>query len=208
MLASSSPSTSASSALAFTAASIDLDGFANCVLPGICLEGRKCAFETEWFTSDAIAARCANPPGKGERLRVYVEILGPLEGKVIARTASGFRLALVMSERDRAKFKGLIGAIKERAAAGLPLGRRHERIVPVHRQVSVVDANGGLCSGRIVDLSRSGASVKVEGVFEVGDSVRIGERTEATVVRPIEGGMAVQFISFIPFEEFTKHVRL
>ncbi len=192
----------------FRASSLELDGFASCALPGICLDGKQRTFETEWFTSDVVAIQCPNPPRKGARMRVFVEVLGRLEGKVTVRTPLGFRLALAMNEGERAKFRRLIGAMKFRAAAGLPLGRRHERIVPLQRKVIVADRRGGFCSGRIIEVSRSGAAVKVEGAFEGGEDVRIGERTDATVVRLIEGGVAVQFRSLIPFEEFTKRVRL
>ena len=53
-----------------------------------------------------------------------------------------------------------------------------------------------------------GVAVEVEGAFEVGDDVRIGERTDARVVRRIDGGVAVQFFATIPFEDFTTRFRL
>ena len=57
-------------------------------------------------------------------------------------------------------------------------------------------------------MSRSGAAVKVDGAFEVGDMVRIGERTHGSVVRLLENGIAVEFFNLIPFEEFTERVEL
>ena len=192
----------------FTAPSLELEGFVICSLPAVCVGEERLAFETEWITSDCVAARCPEPPRIGQRIVAYVDILGRLEGQVSAHTPQGFRLDITMSESDRSKFEKLVALMKSRAAASLPLGRRHERIVPLQCAVIVVDSAGASRFGRFVDVSRSGAAVKVDGAFAVGDMVRIGERTHGSVVRLLENGIAVEFFNLIPFEEFTECVDL
>ena len=192
----------------FSASSVETEGVTSLSLKGFCIDDTQRTFETEWFSSHAIAARCPESPQTSECIFVYVDVLGRLAGWASPRAPQGFRLDLNISESDRKKLEELIALIKSRAAAGLPLGREHERIVPAHREVAVADLAGGSRSGRLVDVSRSGAAVEVEGKFEVGDKVRIGERTQATVVRFIDNGVAVRFHSLIPFEEFTERVEL
>ena len=192
----------------FSASSPGTEGVVSLSLKGFCIDDTQRTFETEWFSSHAVAVRCPEAPQTCQCILVYVDVLGRLAGWVSARTPQGFRLDLNLSESDRKKLQELIAVIKSRAAAGLPLGRQHERIVPVHREVVVVDLAGGSRPGRLVDVSRSGAAVEVEGKFEVGDMVRIGERTQAIVVRFIEKGVAVRFHNLIPFEEFTESVQL
>ena len=190
--------------VSFTASSLAPEGLVYCTLSGVCIGDKQRTFETEWFNSHRIAVRCPEPPRIGERIVAFVDVLGRLEGRVSARMPQGFRLDLNMSESDRTTFQELIALLKSRVAAGLPRGRRHERVVPVRRKVIVVDSAGGSCSGRLIDVSRSGAAVKVDGKFEVGDMVRLGERTHGKVVRLIEKGIAVQFLNPIPFEEFAE----
>jgi len=192
----------------FSASSLEPEGVVSLSLKGFCIDDTQRTFETEWFSSHAIAARCPEPPQTCECIFVYVDVLGRLAGWASPRAPEGFRLDLNISESDRKKLQELIALIKSRAAAGLPLGRHHERIVPVHREVVVADLAGGSRSGRVVNLSRSGAAVEVEGKFEVGDMVRIGERTEATVVRFFDKGVAVGFHNLIPLEEFTERIEL
>ena len=192
----------------FSASSHETEGVVSLSLKGFCIDDTQRTFETEWFSSHAIGVRCLEAPQTCQCIPVYVDVLGRLAGWVSARTPRGFRLDLNISESDRKKLQELIALIESRAAAGLPLGRQHERIVPDHREVVVVDLAGASRSGRLVDVSRSGAAVEVAGKFEVGDRVRLGERTQATVVRFIERGVAVRFHNLIPFEEFTEGVRL
>ena len=97
MSASNIPASDAS----FSASSLAFEGFVNCALRGVCLDGRQQAIETEWFNSDVVAIRCPKPPRKGARVRVFVEVLGGLKGEVTVRTAAGFRLALAMSDGER-----------------------------------------------------------------------------------------------------------
>ncbi len=56
-------------------------------------------------------------------------------------------------------------------------------------------------------MSRSGVALRVEGL-QIGDVIRIGERTRGEVVRLIEGGVGVQFLRIIPIEAFNERVRL
>ncbi len=164
-------------------------------------------FETEDFDAYEIGARSASRPAIGERVVVYVDCLGAVNGEVVGHTDRGFRLSIEISDTKRATLRKLIAIMQARLAAGQPIGRRHERIVPISSRVDVVDFEGLTHPAEIIDVSRSGVALSVEGL-QIGDVICIGERTQGQVVRLIEGGVGVQFQRVIPIEEFDERVRL
>lgn len=164
-------------------------------------------FETEDFDAYEIGVRCAFRPAVGEHVVVYVDCLGIANGEVVGRTDRGFRLSIDMRDEKRASLGDLIKIMQARLSAGQPIGRRHERIVPASRRVDVVDFAGLTRRAEIVDVSRSGVALRVEGLH-IGDVIRIGERTRGEVVRLIDGGVGVQFQRIIPLEAFDERVRL
>ncbi len=164
-------------------------------------------FETEDFDAYEIDARSAYRPAIGERVGVYIDCLGLVNGEVVGHTDHGFRLSIEISDTKRASLAKLVTVKKARIAAGKPIGRRHERIVPISCKVDVADFAGLTRPAEIIDVSRSGVALRVEGL-QIGDVIRIGERTHGQVVRLIEGGVGVQFQRIIPIEEFDERVRL
>jgi hypothetical protein len=164
-------------------------------------------FETEDFDAYEIGVCCASRPAIGEPVVVYIDCLGVVNGEVVGHTDRGFRLSVEMRDTKRASLGELLSIMQARLAAGRPIGRRHERIVPASCRVDVIDFAGLVRPAEIIDVSRSGVALRVEGL-QIGDVVRIGERTRGEVVRLVDGGVGVQFERIIPFEEFDEHVRL
>ncbi|WP_210248620.1 PilZ domain-containing protein [Methylobacterium sp. WL6] len=86
--------------------------------------------------------------------------------------------------------------------------RSAPRLVPFHQFVEVRLAETVVFVGTILNISISGAKITLRpnpGLF-VGALVRIGSRL-ATVVRAIEGGIAVQFVEPFPADNFDERIR-
>lgn len=164
-------------------------------------------FETEYFDAYEIGARSSYRPATGERVIVYIDCLGRVDGEIVSHTDRGFRLSIEMLDTKRTALMELVKIMKARIAAGQPIGRRHDRIVPVSCKVDITDFSGLTRPAEIIDVSRSGVALRVQGL-QIGDVIRIGERTCGGVVRLIDGGVGVQFKRIIPMEEFNEHVRL
>ena len=131
----------------------------------------------------------------GDRVVLYIEQIGRLEGEITRHVDTGFAVSLEATVRKRDKIASQLTWLWNRAALGLPEDRRHERIVPRTTMTMLRLENGRERPARILDVSLSGAGLAVELKPPVGSPVTIG-RTTARVVRHFEGGIAVEF--FLP----------
>jgi transcriptional regulator with XRE-family HTH domain len=86
-------------------------------------------------------------------------------------------------------------------------GRRHPRITPDLIKYRASAPPFGAFDVEITNISESGAALTSESVPLLGTIVTIGN-TEATVVRILEGGFAVEFVRPIPAEKFGARIIL
>src|SRR5262245_57850504 len=71
----------------------------------------------------------------GERIVVYLEHIGRVEGHVVRHTDLGLAMSIAATLRKRDKLASQLTWLANRHALGLPEDRRHERIVPRHTAV-------------------------------------------------------------------------
>jgi c-di-GMP-binding flagellar brake protein YcgR len=142
----------------------------------------------------------------GERIVVYLEHLGRIEGQIVRHTELGVALAIGATIRKRDKLASQLTWLANRQALGLPEDRRHERIVPRHTAIRVAVAGREL-TGRLVDVSLSGAALTLAEQPAIGAAVTVG-RTPARVVRHFESGIAVEFARPLSPERFDEAVIL
>ncbi len=136
-----------------------------------------------------IAPAKANP---GDRVIVYLEHLGRIEGVAVRTTMEGFAMTITATSRKREKFTAQLTWLANREELGLPEDRRHERIVPRNpRSVLTLDS-GAEHVVRIIDISLSGAAFSSDQDWPMGTRVKIGG-TMAKLVRRFDGGYAVEF---------------
>jgi hypothetical protein len=143
----------------------------------------------------------------GERVVVYLEHLGRIEGQIVRHTDLGVALTIGATLRKRDKLAAQITWLANRQSLGLPEDRRHERIVPRHSAVVVTIAGIGEITGRIIDLSLSGAALAMAERPALGTAVTVG-RTPARVVRHFESGFAVEFALPLSPDRFDESVVL
>src|SRR5829696_4021267 len=80
--------------------------------------------------------------GVGERVVIYLEHIGRIEGKVARHVPQGFAIAISATLRKRDKIANQLTWLANRDALGLPEDRGHERIVPVNASTTLRLANG------------------------------------------------------------------
>jgi len=128
----------------------------------------------------------------GERIVLYFEHIGRVEGEITRHTSDGFSFSISAALRKRDKIASQLTWFANRQALGLPEDRRHERITPRNTS-SVLRLESGREHGvRIIDVSLSGAALSTEQKLPLGTSVVLGG-TPAMVVRHFQGGIAVEF---------------
>ncbi|WP_353182086.1 PilZ domain-containing protein [Bosea sp. (in: a-proteobacteria)] len=128
----------------------------------------------------------------GERVIVYLEHLGRIEGSCVRTTMEGFAMTITATSRKREKFTAQLTWLANRDELGLPEDRRHERIVPRNPRSLFALRDGSEHPVRVIDISLSGAAVTSDLDLPVGTPVRLGS-TPARIVRRFDGGYAVEF---------------
>jgi hypothetical protein len=137
-----------------------------------------------------IAAPAKAAPG--DRVIVYLDHLGRIEGVCVRTTMEGFAMTITATSRKREKFTAQLTWLANREELGLPEDRRHERVVPRNpRSVLSLD-DGTEHVVRVIDISLSGAALSTDLNLPIGTPIRIGT-TPARIIRRFDGGYAAEF---------------
>lgn len=140
------------------------------------------------------AAITAVEPRLSERIILYADHVGRLEGHVTRLFAGGFAATMQATSRKRQKLAAQLTWLANRHELSLPEDRRHERIEPKNPFIDMVLEDGRRYQVRILDLSLSGAAVQSTVRPAIGARVTLGTMA-GRVVRHLEGGLAIEFSS-------------
>ncbi|MFK5599812.1 PilZ domain-containing protein [Methylobacterium sp. HMF5984] len=144
----------------------------------------------------------------GETAVCFLTNIGILLGRVTKITAEGFTLDLYLPEFRRGPVAARLEWHARRCAQTVEL-RAAPRIVPIHRSVEIKFAQDIVLRGEILNLSRTGAAISLSSstVPFVGTRIKVGVHY-ATIVRHLEGGIAVQFCEPLAANCFDEQIRL
>lgn len=129
----------------------------------------------------------------GDRVIVYLDHIGRVEGKITRIIDSGFAMSVSATPRKRDKLASQLTWFANRDILNLPEDRRHDRIVPRNPIATLTLEDGTRMTCRIIDLSMSGAAVSAEKRPPLQSKVALG-KVLARVVRNLEEGFALEFI--------------
>jgi hypothetical protein len=133
----------------------------------------------------------------GERVVVYVEHLGRIEGEIIRRASGWFAIEIHAADRKRERMADKIDWLMKREAEVVSERRFAERIDMDYEQTVVRTSDGREFPAELVDVSIDGATVLVNSRIPVGVKVILGDQP-AYVARRFAGGIAVVFEEAIP----------
>jgi hypothetical protein len=142
-----------------------------------------------------------------ERVVVYLEHLGRVEGRIVRTFDNGFAMTVQATVRKRDKLAAQLTWLANRHALGLPEDRRHERVTPRVQSAVLVLEDGRRFNARLLDVSMSGAAISSEVKPAIGTAVTIG-RTPGRVVRHFDMGFAVEFRCVFNSDAFDENVIL
>ncbi len=137
-----------------------------------------------------------NAPEIGERVVVYLEHLGGLEGTVSRHTPDGFAFAFKVTEHKREKLAAQIMWLINRDDFPEETGRLHERVGTRGRRTTLRVEEGVIIDVELLDVSASGASIGTPARPPIGSLVIAG-RTRAIVRRHHGHGIGLQFLSLL-----------
>lgn len=143
----------------------------------------------------------------GERVVVYLDQIGRLEGSITRHTDRGFALVLNLPYVKREKIANQLTWLVNRDILGLPEDRRFERIVPLRRH-SILLLNGtSEHVVKLIDISMSGAAISTTLRPAIGTKAVLGN-TSGKVVRHFDGGLAIAFDQMIDADRFDENIKL
>jgi hypothetical protein len=129
----------------------------------------------------------------GERVVVYFDHVGGIEGVVAREFDGGFAFNITATKHKREKLAAQLTWLANRAEFGSTEGRRHERVTPRNGEQMLQLAEGIVLSCRVLDVSISGASIATPARPEIGTEVVLG-KLRARVMRHHPQGFGVQFL--------------
>lgn len=137
---------------------------------------------------------------QGERVVVYVDQLGGLEGAVVRVWSDGFAFRLTATPHKREKLAAQITWLLNEQELKGAASRKHERIIVGNRSADLFVAGAGVALPcLILDVSVSGASLACKPKPEIDTQVRLmGLR--GRVVRHHFEGIGVQFVDILDLD--------
>jgi c-di-GMP-binding flagellar brake protein YcgR len=151
-----------------------------------------CAVED--ISTGNLSVRADHIGEPGEKVIVYLDQIGRLEGVITRTDIGGFALTIVASDRKREKLAAQISWLNNRDKHGSIEDRRHERIAPRNPMSVLHMSDGRKYQCRIIDLSLSGAAIEIDVKPAMGTPVVLGSM-HGQIVRHFEEGVAIQFAS-------------
>lgn len=143
----------------------------------------------------------------GERVVVYLDQIGRLEGKIARHTDRGFALALNLPYVKREKIANQLTWLANREILRLPEDRRSERIVPLRRH-SILLLNGtSEHVVKLIDISMFGAAISTWLRPAIGTRAMLGKMS-GQIVRHFDGGFAIAFDQMIEADRFDENIKL
>ncbi len=130
----------------------------------------------------------------GERVVVYVDVIGRLDGDIVRILKDGFAMSINATARKKDKLAAKLMWLANRDDLGLPEDRRDDRVAPVTPITTVTLPDGREYRARILDASLSGLALEIDVRPPIGSVVNTG-RIRARVVRHLEQGVAVEFVA-------------
>jgi hypothetical protein len=143
----------------------------------------------------------------GERVVLYIEQIGRLEGMIARNLDTWFAVRLQLSPSKTEQLKEILAWLVSHHTRGVPDNRLHQRIKPFRRRATLTTPDGRQYQAALIDLSIHGAALNVDAAPPIGSSVIIG-RTSARVVRHFATGIGVEFDEKLPADTFDVDTKL
>ena len=144
------------------------------------------------------------PPAPGLSLVAYLEELGRIEAVSGEAIPGGFRITFAVKGSRLEKLESRIKWLGQRQT-GEDEGRRHARFEPRDNQSQITLPDGRVYNCEVVDISLSGAGIKVDVMPSLGTYVMLG-KMRGRIVRYLENGVGIEFIKQLDRAQLTDKI--
>jgi len=150
------------------------------------------ASQVKGMTPHSATFTCEQAPRVGEHIIAYIEEIGRVEGDVSTAGNGEFDLEFTVPESKRNKIAAKLNWLEAKARDDAAENRRHSRHEPNAADTILTMPDGRRYACEILDMSLSGASLKIAVIPSIGTQVTLG-RMRGTVTRVHENGIALEF---------------
>jgi hypothetical protein len=145
-------------------------------------------------------------PIGGQSIVAYLDQIGRIEGISADAVPGGFRVIFSLSGSRREKLESRLGWLANKGDADSAEQRRHARYEPKDTKSHITLPDGRIYPCEVIDISVSGAAVKVDVMPSIGTYVSLG-KMRGRIVRYLETGVAIEFGKALDRVQLAEHVR-
>jgi hypothetical protein len=164
-------------------------------------------FQTIDISAGGLAVFAPESGEIGQRVVLYLDELGRLEGQIVRHIEGGFAVEINATPARRDKLADQITWLANRTLFDTTEMRRHDRVVPNNPASKITFANGHVLMVNVLEVSLSGATIECEIPPQEGELVVVGS-TKGRVLRVQGEFFAMEFVRLLPATTFDENVIL
>jgi hypothetical protein len=155
---------------------------------------------------DGAIFQTATVPPVGQSIVAYLEEVGRIEATSATPVEGGFRVTFSLTGARRDRLEQRLRWLVQKQSGTSAEDRRHTRYEPrdARSQITLPDGREYACE--VIDISLSGAAIKVEVMPSLGTQVLLG-KMRGRVVRYLENGVGIEFVKPLDRSQLSEHVR-
>jgi hypothetical protein len=164
------------------------------------------ACQVSQLTPDGAVFVTTIVPEKDSQIVAYIDEIGRVEGLSGDAIPGGFRVVFSHTGQRKARFASrLSGRSAKNTTVGTDL-RRHARHAPDDSHSHVTLPDGRVYPCKIIDISLSGAAVKVDVMPSLGTYLMLG-KMRGRIVRYVDSGIAIEFLRPLDTTQISDQIR-
>lgn len=148
----------------------------------------------------------ATVPPPGQQIVAYLEEVGRVEATSGEPLADGFRVHFSLTGARRERLESRLRFLADKQSGNSTEDRRHTRYEPASKTSQITMPDGREYPCEVMDISLSGAGIKVDVMPSLGTHILLG-KMRGRVVRYLETGIAIEFVKLLERNQLTDHVR-
>ena len=162
--------------------------------------------QVQGISLDGATFLTSTVPAPGQSIVAYLEEVGRVEATSAEPIDGGFRVTFALTGARRDRFESRLKWLVDKQKGNTAEDRRHARYEPTQKTSQITMPDGREYPCEVMDISLSGAGVKVDVMPSLGTYILLG-KMRGRVVRYLDNGIAIEFVKLLDRSQLTEHVR-
>ena len=162
--------------------------------------------QVQGISIDGAIFTTAQIPPPGLPIVAYLEEVGRVEATTAEPVEGGFRVTFALTGARRERFESRLRWLVEKQNGSSLEDRRHARFEPSQKTSQITMPDGREYACEVMDISLSGAGVKVDVMPSLGTYILLG-KMRGRVVRYIDNGIAIEFVKLLDRGQLSEQMR-